>query len=226
MQNERESLQQRYAARKNLIYRILRPPVPVLHNPAESALPQGDGLALWIGAAGQSIPSGFIEVDIVSFPGVDIVADLEALPFACQSVTRIECDAVLEHVQHPSKAVSEMFRVLKPGGYLHIVVPFCHPVHLYPSDYGRWTIDGLRELVADFDIVDIGVRTGPTATLLTVVLEYMKLLAPKPLRKTVYAIAGWLLWPLRYLDKVLLQREDAHVLANSIYVLARRGQDN
>lgn len=53
-------------------------------------------------------------------------------------------------------------------------------------------------------------------------LEYLKLLAPRPLRKPVYAIAGWLLWPLRYLDKVLLRRSDAHVLANSIYVLAQR----
>ncbi len=161
-------------------------------------------------------------VDIISFTGVDVVADVEALPFACQSVSRIECNAVLEHVQHPIKAVSEMFRVLKPGGYLHIVVPFCHPVHLYPADYSRWTIDGLQELVADFEVVDIGVRTGPTATLLTVVLEYLKLLAPNPLRKPVYAIAGWLLWPLRYLDKFLLRRPDAHVLANAIYVLAQR----
>jgi len=177
---------------------------------------------LWIGAAGEIVPIGVIVVDIISFTGVDVVADVEALPFVCQSLSRIECNAVLEHVQHPIKAVSEMFRVLKPGGYLHIVVPFCHPVHLYPADYSRWTIDGLRELVADFDIVDIGVRTGPTATLLTVVLEYFKLLAPKPLRKAVYVIVGWLVWPLRYIDKVLLRRGDAHVLANSIYVLARR----
>lgn len=117
-----------------------------------------------------------------------------------------------------------MFRVLKPGGYLHIAVPFCHPVHLYPGDYTRWTMDGLRELVADFDVVDIGVRTGPTATLLTVLLEYLKLLSPKPLRKPVYAVAGWLLWPLRYLDALLLRQPDAHILANTIYVLARRPQ--
>lgn len=154
--SERESLQRRYVGRKALIYRILRPPIPVFHNPAEPALPQGGGLTLWIGAAGQIVPSGVIVVDIISLTGVDIVADVEALPFACQSVSRIECNAVLEHVQHPIKAVSEMFRVLKPEGYLHIVVPFCHPVHLYPADYSRWTIDGLRELVADFEIVDIG----------------------------------------------------------------------
>jgi hypothetical protein len=93
---ERESLQRRYAGRKELAYRVLRPPIPVFQNPSESLLPQAEGVALWIGAAGQNIPSGFIGVDIVTFGGVDIVADVEALPFAGQSVSRIECDAVLE----------------------------------------------------------------------------------------------------------------------------------
>jgi len=58
----------------------------------------------------------------------------------------------------------EVFCVLKPSGYLHIVA-FCHPVHLYPGDYNGWTLDGLRELVAEFDVMNIGVRTGPILAL-------------------------------------------------------------
>ena len=46
--------------------------------------------------------------------------------------------------------------------------------------------------------------------------------APRPLRKPAYAAAGWVLWPLRYLDLWLNRRPDAHVLANSIYALARK----
>ena len=63
---------------------------------------------------------------------------------------------------------------------------------------------------------------GPTATLLTFLLEYVKLCAPRPLRKPAYAAAGWLLWPFRYLDIWLNRRPDAHVLANSIYALVRK----
>src|SRR5262252_8845340 len=118
---EHDALRRRYAGRTKLVYRLLRPPIPVFHNPSESALPQTEGVALWIGAAGQKIPKGFVGIDIVNFAGVDIVADVEAIPLADQTVSRVECDAVLEHVQHPTKAISEMFRVLKPGGYLHIV---------------------------------------------------------------------------------------------------------
>jgi hypothetical protein len=87
---EHEALRRRYARRKEVVYRVLRPPIPVFHNPSESALPQTGGVALWIGAAGQKIPSGFIGIDIVNFAGVDIVADVEAMPFADQSVSRIE----------------------------------------------------------------------------------------------------------------------------------------
>ncbi len=221
-EEERAALKIRYAERQNFLTRVLRPPSPVFHNPSESHLPYVEGLSLWIGAAGQSIPAGFIGVDLIGIGDVHVVADVEALPFASESVSRIECNAVLEHVQRPSQSVSEMFRVLKTGGYLHIVVPFCHPVHLYPGDYNRWTIDGLRELVSEFEVIDVGVRSGPTATLLAVILEYLKLIAPRPLRKPTYAVAGWLLWPLRYIDKILLRRNDAHVLANHIYLLARR----
>jgi len=155
-------------------------------------------------------------------PGVDIVASVEALPFPNESITRIECDAVLEHVRNPDIGVKEMFRVLKPGGHLHVVVPFCHPLHLYPADYRRWSCDGLRELLEGFEIVDVGVRTGPTATLLTTFLEYGKVIAPRPLRKLAYVAGAWLLWPARYLDVYLNRKPEAEVPANHIYALARK----
>jgi hypothetical protein len=103
-----------------------------------------------------------------------------------------------------------------------VVVPFNHPFHEYPADYQRWTVDGLRRFLGRFEVLDAGVRTGPTATILTFVLEYVKICAPRPLRRPAYAAAGWVLWPLRYLDLWLNRRPDAHVLANSIYALARK----
>jgi SAM-dependent methyltransferase len=221
-QNDREQLARRYSLRNNWLYRLLRPPLPLVHNPRESPLPACDGIGLWIGGAGQRVPGGFVNVDLIDMPGVNIVASIEALPFANDSIGRIECDAVLEHVRNADMGVQEMFRVLQPGGYLHLVVPFCHPLHLYPADYRRWSCDGLRELLAGFEMVAVGVRTGPTATLLTTVLEYVKVLAPRPLRKPAYAAAAWLLWPARYLDVYLNRKPEAEALANSIYALVRK----
>lgn len=75
---------------------------------------------------------------------------------------------------------------------------------------------------AGCEIVADGVRTGPTATLLAYVCEYCRILVPARLGKVAYAVAGWVLWPLRYLDVWLNRKPDAHVLANRIYILGRK----
>lgn len=217
-----EAMVQRYARRRSRWYRFLRPPLPLIANPHEPRLPAPEGLKLLVGGAGRQTRPGFLNLDLVSVPGVDVVADVERLPFRESSIAAIECDAVLEHVRRPSNAILEFSRVLCPGGYMHVVVPFCHPFHEYPADYQRWTIDGLRELLNEFEMVDIGLRTGPTATLLTVVLEYVKVISPRPFRKGAYAVCSWMLWPLRYLDSWLMQKPEARVLANHIYALVRK----
>ncbi len=211
----------RYSRRRSRLYRLLHPPLLVVHNPAERPLPECDGLKLFIGGAGGGyIPDGFVNVDAVFFPDVDVVADVQSLPFQDSSVAAIECDAVLEHVPDTTKAVSELLRVLQPGGFLHVVVPFCHPFHGYPSDYHRWTTKGLEQTFSsdDWELIEMGIRTGPTATLLTTICEYSKLIGGR----VAYALAGWVLWPLRYLDLWLNRRPNAYVLANHLYVLVRK----
>ena len=54
----------------------------------------------------------------------DIVGDIHALPFQDSSQEAIICLAVLEHVEDPWLACRELWRVLKPGGYCLIYVPF------------------------------------------------------------------------------------------------------
>ena len=95
---------------------------------------------------------------------------------------------------------------------------FQHPAR----DYQRWTIDGLRELLSEFEIIDIGLRTGPTTTLLSFMLEYAKMISPRPFRKVAYGVSCWLLWPLRYLDVWLMQRPEATIMGNHVYALLRK----
>lgn len=49
-------------------------------------------------------------------PIVDIKADILNLPFEDNSFDFILCNHVLEHIEDDSKAMSELYRVLKPGG--------------------------------------------------------------------------------------------------------------
>ena len=139
-----------------------------------------DGRKLLVGGAGAGHHAGWITIDLARSPGVTVLCSVEALPFRDGAFAAIECDAVLEHVAAPQPAIEQLERVLAPGGHLHVVVPFNHPFHEYPADYQRWTVDGLRRFLGRFEVVEAGVRTGPTATLLTFVLEYVKLCAPRP----------------------------------------------
>ena len=56
-------------------------------------------------------------LDKVADYSPDIVGDIHELPLEDNSVDAILCSAVLEHVEEPQRAVKEMYRVLKKGGY-------------------------------------------------------------------------------------------------------------
>jgi predicted SAM-dependent methyltransferase len=101
-------------------------------------------------------------------PGVhvDYVADAENMPeVASGSFPVVNCNAILEHTEHPEKVIAECFRVLKPGGLLFVSVPFVFPVHDAPKDYWRWTKYGLRYLMRDFQILELYEMTNTVETL-------------------------------------------------------------
>jgi len=202
--------------------RLLRPPRPFILNPHEPRnFPMGRW-NLYVGGAGVRVP-GSINLDLFPVPGVDVAADAHQLPFPDATFAHIECDAVLEHVRNPRVVMSELVRVLAPGGYLHLVTPFCHPFHEYPKDFQRFTIDGLKELAAGLEIVAEGWRTGPTATMLVYTIEYAKLLLPwKAWRVAAHGVLGWLLFPLRYLDLLLLRAPMAGRIGNHCYLWVRK----
>jgi ubiquinone/menaquinone biosynthesis C-methylase UbiE len=130
----------------------------------------------------------------MAMPGVDVVADAHHLPFAAELFQRVECDAVLEHVRDAAVVMEEIRRVTAPGGYVHLVTPFCHPFHEFPADFRRFTLDGLKQLATSMEVVAEGWRTGPTATLLVIVIEYVKLLVPcRAWRALVHFALGWIL---------------------------------
>lgn len=62
-------------------------------------------------------------------PGAaDVEADITALPFGDSSFDVVICNHVLEHIPDDIKAMSELFRVLSPGGTA---------LMMHPIDYGR-----------------------------------------------------------------------------------------
>lgn len=85
-------------------------------------------------------------VDMLSGPGVDVVANLEDAHPELGQFDHIECCSVLEHSARPWLLAAELQARLKPGGTLFVSAPFAWRVHGYPHDYWRFTAAGLREL--------------------------------------------------------------------------------
>ena len=63
-----------------------------------------------------------ITADLYS-PIVDVKADIRSLPFDDNSFDIIFCNHVLEHIEDDQKAMHELFRVLKPGGFGIFQIP-------------------------------------------------------------------------------------------------------
>jgi SAM-dependent methyltransferase len=75
---------------------------------------------------------------------------------------------VLEHVVNPQLYLSEARRVLKPGGSLILSTHGIWPYHPDPTDFWRWTVEGLQAEIrrAGFDVLSVeGVMGLETASL-------------------------------------------------------------
>ena len=73
---------------------------------------------------GRDIKKGWVNLDLVNLPGVDVVHNIEQLPlpFADGSFDEILCQDILEHVEY-IPILKDIYRILAPEGKLHIRVP-------------------------------------------------------------------------------------------------------
>ncbi len=110
----------------------------------------------------------FIGCDMRPGPGVDRIEDLDRLKLPDETAQTIVCVDTLEHVFNAQQAVSEMLRVLAPGGVLVVAVPMDFRVHDYPADYWRFTpacIDRLLSPLAGTVVVWQGIENYPHTVL-------------------------------------------------------------
>ena len=101
---------------------------------------------------GRDTRPGWVNLDRAALPGVDVVHDLERLPlpFADASFDEILAKDVLEHVDY-IPLLSELWRVLRPGGRLDIQVPHFTSVDNYvdPTHRNRFSVRTFEFFVAD-----------------------------------------------------------------------------
>jgi ubiquinone/menaquinone biosynthesis C-methylase UbiE len=122
----------------------------------------------WIADLIKERKTDYVVLDYVDTYHPHIVGDIQHLPLPDNSEGNIACLAILEHVENPFLAFSELHRVLRPGGQCLLYVPFLYYYHAektYYKDYWRFTKDSLASLCAPFSRFEIQNVRGPLETL-------------------------------------------------------------
>lgn len=136
----------------------------------------------------------------------DVVGNAWELPFADAVFDGIILNQSLEHISHIKKTIQEIFRVLRPGGYVIVSVPqtmrnhsiplpasqapvrnFNHIHHPYwHVDYYRFTKYGLIYIFQDFDVVSLQETTGYFGTLFQLINYFFASLDRSSLFMPIY----------------------------------------
>jgi SAM-dependent methyltransferase len=99
----------------------------------------------------------YIKQDMQDFdpPCIDMVCDVTDMnPIPDESIGLVlNCES-LEHIQHPQKAIDEIYRVLRPEGLLVLTTVMHFKIHRTPKDYWRFAPDGIEFLLNRFEILD------------------------------------------------------------------------
>jgi len=165
-----------------------------------------------------------VETDVYVGPRTAVVCDAHDLPFAEASFDAVIAQAVLEHVIDPVRVVSEIHRVLVPGGLIYSEIPFMQPVHEGAYDFTRWTLGGHRRLLRDFDELAAGAVGGPGEALAWSLRYFGLALAGDAvaIRRLVSLLALLATLPLRWTDRLIGARPAGVDAASGTYLLGRR----
>jgi SAM-dependent methyltransferase len=87
---------------------------------------------------------GYVTADIES-PLATVKMDIQAMPFGDNRFDVVLCNHVLEHVDDDMAALREIRRVLKPGGFAILQVPFFNPVPEHTIEDRTITDKRMRE---------------------------------------------------------------------------------
>ncbi len=135
----------------------------------------------------------------VDKPPADIIDDICA-PSRLQyeRYDGIVCLSVLEHVYDPFAATREIHRLLQPGGYLLLHLPFLFRYHaphdLRFTDCYRFSRDGIAWLLRDFSEVTLYSIRGPYSSIFNL---------HKSWKNSVEKHLG--MTPARWLDRIGMQ---------------------
>lgn len=129
-----------------------------------SKIINNSGNLLYVGIAGDP-PGGeyspiFTKFNIKTFDicekwKPDILGDITKTNFADDTWDLIVCVQTIEHIPNVWDLPKELYRIIKPGGYIIVDCPWGYPYHGEPEfgDYWRISKDGMKAMFNNFKII-------------------------------------------------------------------------
>jgi SAM-dependent methyltransferase len=137
----------------------IKPPEHISNEVPEKALEiirQAKGLVLNLSAGGSLEKfEHVIEVEFAIFRHTDVVADAHHLPFDDESFEAVVVMNAFEHYREPRQVAAELFRILKPGGRIHIRTAFLQPLHEKPWHFYNATRYGVADWFKAFETEEL-----------------------------------------------------------------------
>ncbi len=160
----------------------------------------------------------YIGVDMDA-QGADITAKAEKLPFRKSTFDIAVCFQVLEHIYEPEKAISEMKRIVKRGGFVILTTHGSWMYHPSPHDYYRWTNEGLTLLFKDFSRVSVKpILKAPVSLLQLTIIELYSISC----RRFFWKLPSYgVIMFLNLLGRLIWNQGQEHFTTN-YFVLARK----
>ena len=173
------------------------------------------------------VAARYVGLDAHPGPRVDVVGPAESLPFADGEFNVVVSTQMLEHVPEPAEVVREAWRVLRPGGVLLLSTHGTAAYHPGPTDFWRWTQEGLVKLLGDngaWASVELEAAGGTMACFGYLVGFYLggglRTRALAPLRYALIAATNAL---FAALDRVVpLHHPRPYTLISNFLVVARK----
>jgi len=154
----------------------------------------------------------YIKGDISPDSEPDILLDPEGMiPSGRSSFDYVLSTQVLEHVEDPKLYLKEACRVLKKDGMLILTTHGIWMYHPDPTDFWRWTCDGLKKVVieAGFEIIAFRGILGRSAMGLQLFQDGIIFKLPKKLRFLVAIPMQMLIWLADQINSQAAKDRDA-----------------
>jgi SAM-dependent methyltransferase len=163
----------------------------------------------------------YVAVDLRLTPLVNVIANAERIPFPSQEFDLVLCTQMLEYAPDPGLVLSEIHRVLKPGGRLLLSVPSIFPQEA-EEDRWRFLPAGIRQLLSAFSEVEIVPEGGSIAGFFRTINVCLHLFAKYAVIRTALSYTVIPVLNLAGLGLEKMVRSRNHAFAVNYSAIARK----